>query len=304
MLHPKALTMIRTIYQYMTALAGVLLLAACTADEGETTTARQGAVPVSLTVGVADYIPADGTTRTANDLLSGSTLPSGTFRVWAQSSNAGSNHAKATWDKDGSAITALSLYYPEDGSTAYTLSALCKGSGDAVAAVPLDDPVSPATTVDFTVEDDQSSDGNYKASDLLYAYHAGIASTDRATPQALTFRHMMARVIIEVKSASEVTFSRVTLNGVSRTATVTPMSVPHELLSTTASKNVVKVYSGSDTSTSLTCYALVPPQVLSAATNNLVVVEYDNGSEQTKNFKLSRDLLLSGGYVYTLKITL
>ena len=290
----------------MTALAGVLLLAACTADEGETTAARQGAVPVSLTVGVADYIPADGTTRTANDLMSGSTLPSGTFRVWAQGSNAASNHAKATWDEVGSTI-ALSLYYPEDGSTAYTLSALCKGSDDAVAVAALDAPVSPATTVDFTVQADQSTDAGYRSSDLLYAYHAGIASTDRTTAQSLDFHHMMARVKIVVSSSS-VTFSSVTLD-VSRTAMVTPMSVPHELLSTaaksaTASENVVTVYSGSDTSTSLTCYALVPPQVLSAATNNLVVVGYNDGAARTKNFKLSRDLVLSGGYEYTLNITL
>ena len=293
----------RTIYDYICTLAGVLLLAACTADEGETTATPQAAVPVSIAVGVADYIPADGTTRTTtSNLLSGSTLPSGTFRVWAQGSNAGSNHAEATWN--GSAI-ALSLYYPEDGSTAYTLSALCKGSGDAVAA--LDAPVSPATTVAFEVQADQSTDAGYRSSDLLYAYHAGIASTDRTTAQALTFRHMMARVKIVVSSSS-VTFSSVTLD-VSRTAMVTPMSVPHELLSTaaksaTASENVVTVYSGSDTSTSLTCYALVPPQVLSAATNNLVVVGYNDGAAKTKNFKLSRDLVLSGGYEYTLNITL
>ena len=57
------------------------------------------------------------------------------------------------------------------------------------------------TTNSFSVEENQSTDINYKASDLMYAY---TANTPKKTPIQLTFTHLLSKIIVEVKADASV----------------------------------------------------------------------------------------------------
>ena len=52
-------------------------------------------------------------------------------------------------------------------------------------------------TNSFSVEEDQSTDANYKKSDLMYAYTANTAKGDAIN---LTFTHLLSKIIVEVKA--------------------------------------------------------------------------------------------------------
>ena len=75
-------------------------------------------------------------------------------------------------------------------------------------------------TPDFTVQDDQSTDVNYIASDFLY----GKATANYSTKTAqVTMYHALSKIILKVVPASGVTFSNLTelkLTGVNRTTKI------------------------------------------------------------------------------------
>ena len=60
------------------------------------------------------------------------------------------------------------------------------------------------STTSFSVEADQSTDANYKASDLMYAYKA---NTAKKTPIQLTFKHLLSKIIVEVVADASVSNS-------------------------------------------------------------------------------------------------
>ncbi len=53
-------------------------------------------------------------------------------------------------------------------------------------------------TTSFSVQDDQSSDVNYKASDLMFAYKKETKNADKL-PIKLTFEHLLSKIIIVLK---------------------------------------------------------------------------------------------------------
>lgn len=56
-------------------------------------------------------------------------------------------------------------------------------------------------TNSFSVQEDQSTDPKYKASDLMYAYKA---NTPKENDIELTFKHLLSKIIVEVKADASV----------------------------------------------------------------------------------------------------
>jgi len=73
----------------------------------------------------------------------------------------------------------------------------------------------------FTVKADQTSDDNYKASDLMFASISNQAATTETVN--LTFAHQMAKIIVNASAASGsgITISGVTLKNIAPTVTFT-----------------------------------------------------------------------------------
>lgn len=59
-------------------------------------------------------------------------------------------------------------------------------------------------THSFSVQEDQSSDDKYKASDLMYAYKE---NTTKGNPIQLTFTHLLSKIIVEVVADASVSQS-------------------------------------------------------------------------------------------------
>ena len=242
-------------------VAALLMLAGCTADEEADT---GGLVPISLTAEIEEV--TDGGTRAGTSLLnsfsngdqfgialtncvnaSGTTLTSTTYSV-------GTGFAAQPYITAGSTATVKG-YYPSSASSATT----------------------------FTVSDNQTSDANYKASDLMYAS----ATATKASPSpTLTFSHKMAKIIVNVTATSGVSsITSVTLNNISRAVTFN--SSTGEVSSPTTSGSITMSNNGA---------ALIPPQTTSAGNNFLTIVT----NAGTAYYKLGKTF--SGGSVYTLNI--
>ena len=242
-------------------VAALLMLAGCTADE-EADTGEL--VPISLTAEIEEV--TDGGTRAGTSLLnsfsngdqfgialtncvnaSGSALSSTTYTV-------GTGFAAQPYITAGSTATVKG-YYPSSASSATT----------------------------FTVSDNQTSDANYKASDLMYAS----ATATKASPSpTLTFSHKMAKIIVNVTATSGVSsITSVTLNNISRAVTFN--SSTGEVSSPTTSGSITMSNNGA---------ALIPPQTTSAGNNFLTIVT----NAGTAYYKLGKTF--SGGSVYTLNI--
>ena len=241
---------------YLLPLAG-LLLAGCTA---EVLDESKDLVPVSLTVNISE----SAETRAGTSLLtafsdevlgialtncidgSGAALASTTYTV-------GTGFASQPYISTDPAT--IKGYYPDSARTASS----------------------------FSVQADQTSDDNYKASDLLYAE---TTATKAAPSPTLTFTHKMSKVIVNVTPTSGVSsVTSVTLNNINRTVAFTPATGVLGALSNPG-----------DISMSNEGAALIPPQTTNGDNNFLTIVT-DVG---TAYYKLAMEFV--GGKVYTINI--
>lgn len=180
------------------------------------------------------------------------------------------------------------LYYPENGHT-FDLCAIYPSTANST----------------ITVAADQSTAAGYQASDLLYAYVAGIASTQRTTAQTLTFRHMMAQLKITVtKDATVASITSVTLKAVKPTVTVTPFNPPHTLLGAASGSSDITIL-GATTAASTDTYTVLPPQALTSSADLIEVAYTDQiGTSKMARFRLPSDLALNSGIRYDMAITM
>lgn len=249
-------------YRYMIIGATLLMLAGCTVEEEADTS---GLVPISPTMEIEGV--TDGATRAATNLLNA-------FGNGEQLGIALTNCVNAS----GSALA----------STTYTMgtgfAAQPYISPDQTATIKGYYPSSARTATSFTVSDNQTSDANYKASDLMYAE---AEATKTSSSPTLTFTHKMAKLIVNVTPASGVSsITSVTLNNISRTVGFAASIGELGVLS--SSGNITMSNEGA---------ALIPPQTTSESNNFLTIVT-DAG---TAYYKLGK--AFSGGNVYTLNIS-
>ena len=246
---------------FFAAAIAALSLSAC--SEMDETASGRSDVPVRLT---ATELQAD-LTRAAQNLNEG-TITSGENITVAFGGNTYTYQAGTA-----GALTDVSddkAYYPATGTI------------DLQAYYPAD------AASEFTVQADQQSDANYKASDLMYASETGLLKS--ASPVTLTFAHKMAKLEVNVGKGDGVdgNISSITVSGVKRSATFTA-----------ASGSVVVTGSASTITMSNEGAALFPEQEVAAG--NFITVNFDNG--KTATYALGAAKTFTAGKRYIMNIT-
>lgn len=286
----------------------LLLLAGCSADEGGRHAAPDGAIAVTAAIEPVGGFVSQGTTRTVTDYTA-STLADCQVKVGVQSSTPTTAWEVLTvasgsspWSFDGSAR----LYYPDESAATFTVCAYAFGPDAYGTGVTLPTAWTGSTTgapgATFTIETDQSSDGNYKKSDLLYARSTeNFAASERSTPQALAFGHLMARLKVVVTNSYGLTVTGVTVAGVKPELTLDPFSSAGYSTSAGSATSVTAHSGGSSTATAQTFYVVVPPQTLSG---DLITVTCSEVGFTSFSFTLASPLTVAAGYEYTLGVTI
>ena len=188
----------------MIAASAAIILATSCSGHDEEQAVGQGPVPITLTATVVDEPEA---TRTVGTIPQEGQFPKHTtfyaFFPSGVSIGYDTSSCGTVFTNNGSGGTHPSRQpYFNDDATEITVSAYYPYSADGKQVT--------NTTASFSVETDQTSVANYKASDLLYA----TATVTKENPTAeLNFTHQLSKIIVKVKTAfiPEATVS-VTLN--------------------------------------------------------------------------------------------
>ena len=168
-----------------------------------------------------------------------------------------------------------------------------------------------ATT--FSVQTDQTSDDNYKASDLMYATTSVTKTAANTVTASLTFSHRMAKVIVEAtadtdKGVSAVT--RVRLIGGYRTATIsTPLNCTMKtdggFSDPLSTSSAVTLYDNATGEASVSCAGLIPPQTIAEGTAFLeVTVKTAGDLTGTATYSLPAAKTFASGNAYTCTLSI
>ena len=139
----------------------------------------------------------------------------------------------------------------------------------------------------FTVKADQTSDDNYKASDLMFASISNQAPTTGTVN--LAFAHQMAKIIVNASAASGsgITISGVTLKNIAPTVAFTQTAPVDYTTAATGSTDIIMSNQGA---------ALIPQQTVDG---QFLVISTSAGNA---TYSLSKEFL--AGHQYTLNITI
>ena len=234
----------KTVIIYISAL---LFLTGCQADKADDPR-QDGLVPVTLTASQGSILSiSGGMTRAADGLYSATSGFSGgeTVRVFMNSSSSSSDYTVGSPTAGVSSLTGGSLYYPPSGSISL------------FAIYPA------ASASSHTVTYDQTSDANYKASDLMYATKA-VDQADKANAQNLEFAHQLVKLKLNIiKGAGITEVTEVKMKNVKRTVSVAPTTSSAGVGSATSTGDEngdeILIFSGSNTSSETQTYVCVFP---------------------------------------------
>lgn len=265
----------KTVIIYISAL---LFLTGCQADKADDPR-QDGLVPVTLTASQGSILSiSGGMTRAADGLYSASSGFSGgeTVRVFMNSSSSSSDYTVGSPTAGVSSLTGGSLYYPPSGSISL------------FAIYPA------ASASSHTVTYDQTSDDNYKASDLMYATKA-VDQADKANAQNLEFAHQLVKLKLNIiKGAGITSVTEVKMKNVKRTVSVAPTTssagVGSAVSSTDGYGDEILIFSGSNTSSETQTYVCVFP---SQAWNNTDFITV-TADEKTVTYQLNRSEWTAG----------
>ena len=260
----------------------ILLLAGCTADD---LMERPGEMPVSLKTRVlltGGELTRAGITVQGTQFDAGETFyayfPSG---VRVGNATSSSSTTFTTSDSDGATTPATQPYFNVGTTTASVHAYYPYVSGKQVTN----------TTTSFTVEQDQSTDANYKKSDLMYATIGSLSKSGSTVTGTLTFTHKMSKIMVTaVKGEGITNIQSVRIVGGSRTINIsTPQSctLGSTLSNANTTSSYVTMWSGTSTST-VDCAALIPPQTI---TGNFLQIVTDKG---TVTYSLDAKVFASG----------
>ena len=252
--------------KFLFAAAALTVLAACSKDDAATEPTEER-VPVTLA-----YTTIDATETRAAQNLNESTFASGES-VRVRISNTGDN-AWTNWTfttGDAGAMTAPNPgpYYPAGTQNI-----------DIVAYYP-------ATAGEtFTVAADQTSDANYKGSDLMFASVTNQAK--QAAPVNLAFSHKMAKLNVNIIPGAGVT-------------SITSVSILNVKPTVSFNQATGAVGEATGTATSIAVSnngaALIPAQTI---TGGLLSIVTDKG---TATYSVPAGKAFAAGQLYTLNIT-
>ena len=265
----------KTVIIYISAL---LFLTGCQADKADDPR-QDGLVPVTLTASQGSILSiSGGMTRAADGLYSASSGFSGTesVRVFMNSSSSSSDYTVGSPTAGVSSLTGGSLYYPPSGSI------------NLFAIYPA------ASASSHTVAYNQTSDANYKASDLMYATKA-VDQADKANAQNLVFAHQLVKLKLNIiKGAGITEVTEVKMKNVKRTVSVAPTTSSAGIGSATSTDDEngdnILIFSGSNTSSETQTYACVFP---AQAWNNTDFITVTADSK-TVTYQLNRSEWTAG----------
>ena len=255
----------RNIFHLLLAAA---LLTGCSAESEQSPTV--GGLPINLGYSV---VTATAETRAATE-LNNDALTSGSVAVSVKKHSAGTY--ATTYNYNAAAGGALSpvtasnqFYYETDGS-----------SSDIIAYYPA------TASATFPVQADQTSDDNYKASDLMWAQVPDQLPTKDIVN--LQFSHKMSKIIVNASTGEGITsITSVTLNNVK------------PKVDFTAADGTVALASSDNDATNITMSnngaALIPPQPIDGRFITIVTPEGTAFYAVDKTF--------AAGHQYTLNIT-
>ena len=235
-------------------------------------------VPVEFTVGdVANLTRATSSivTFNANEQVKVCVKPNG------QSSYTGYNYTTASAGHSDIVLIAPATppYFPNgDNSTV-----------DAYAYYPNN------ASTSFSVQADQRTDANYKASDLMYAANRTITRDVNDGSNSLLMNHLMAQLHLNV-TGQGVSINRVLVN-CKRSVTFTPEA--QTVVSTTGSASDIVAMTGSGDA-----YVLIPQQPI-----NTVTIKVETGSQNDASttatfvFSYSSDFVAGKSYPLNLSVS-
>jgi len=170
-------------------------------------------------------------------------------------------------------------------------------------------------TESFSVLADQTSNDNYKASDLMYATTSVTKTAAATVTGALTFSHRMAKIIVTAtadtgKGVSAVT--KVRIIGGYRTATIaTPLfctmktdgGYSNQL--SNAADGGITLYDNATGEASVSCAGLIPPQTIAEGTAFLEVTVKPAGDlTGTATYSLPAAKTFASGNAYTCTLSI
>lgn len=178
------------------------------------------------------------------------------------------------------------------------------------------------STRSFSVEEDQSTDAKYKASDLMYAYKE---NTTKGNPIELTFKHLLSKIIVEVVADGSVSNSvlsdvYVDLLTTNKTIDITvgdidqgnPSSAKSVTVGTTPSEQTTiklgqPTYSSGNTKTGEVA-AIIVPQTINSSTQFIKVRLNNTGGTgadyATYTYAPSSNVTFAGSTSYKYTITI
>ena len=265
----------KTVIIYISAL---LFLTGCQTDKADDPR-QDGLVPVTLTASQGSILSiSGGMTRATDGLYSATSGFTGTesVRVFMNSSSSSSDYTVGSPTAGVSSLTGGSLYYPPSGSISL------------FAIYPA------ASASSHTVTYDQTSDDNYKASDLMYATKA-VDQADKANAQNLEFAHQLIKLKLNINKGAGITsVTEVKMKNVKRTVSVAPTTSSAGVGSATSTDDEngdnILIFSGSNTSSETQTYACVFP---AQAWNNTDFITVTADSK-TVTYQLNRSEWTAG----------
>ena len=248
------------------AAAASVMLAACSSDNEEATVAEKSAIRLSTQ-------SLTGMTRAGQSVQLTQFAADENVGIFLAEDNAGSPVTSGTnvtpyaqpltYVADGAGNLANTQYWPQDGNGLHIFGVYPLAAATAAAAYN-------ATGVTFTVAADQTSDANYKASDLMTGLPTSgtnpVARTTANVP--MTFTHLLTKVDVNLSAGEGFTSTEMDAAVVSILGT--KLTTTFDVQSTTvgaASGTAAPIVAGTGTTNSV----IIVPQAIAANTSFLKV---------------------------------
>lgn len=256
------------------------LLAACSNDSDVFNTPDYADTPIGLNVNVSPMATRAGYEQGA--------LTEGSFGLYLTTEGTNSDerynctNREVKYDNGWTIQGGQLLWKSNDATVTY------------YAYLPYTGTVSDATNYAFTVQTDQSTEDNVKASDLLCT---GQQPATPGTALDITFKHALSKLNVTLKKGSEldegVTFKSVKL---SNCATATTVNLTDGTTDTATKSQTITLYAATENE-QYEC--ILVPQTF----NQTLKVEITDNNGKVYTFTSNKDLTFASGEEYTLNLT-
>lgn len=145
----------------------------------------------------------------------------------------------------------------------------------------------------FNVAKDQSTESNYRRSDLMWAVTENVSSN----PVTLNFKHVLSKVIVKLNGFSNSTLT-INMKELYTRAKVDPLGSEFKFFSL-GEKSDIKVTTSFNTSAPLMACVVIP-QTVEAGT---ALIEVTNGTKTLTYNAPSEGIEFKSGHVYTFNLT-